>query len=147
KNKERNEDVHHILNEDDKVDDSCHATGVCYVIEEDEVKLNSVTEGKGVKFTENDNVLVDDAPNEMIKCSFEVQKKYSLNECDVVIQDENKDSVERSEHTLEKEKKKISNEELRSQSLKGDVGAEVAVDSQHTIEDIFKQDEQIQSAE
>nr|GEZ79316.1 hypothetical protein [Tanacetum cinerariifolium] len=147
KNKERNEDVHHILNEDDKVDDSCPATGVCSVIEGDEVKLK----GKGVKFIENENVLVDDVPNELIKCSFEVQKKYSLNECDDVIQDENKaivqDSVERSEHTLEKEKKKISNEELRSQSLKGNVGAEVAVDSQHTIEDIFKQDEQIQSAE
>nr|GFC00392.1 hypothetical protein [Tanacetum cinerariifolium]GFC31505.1 hypothetical protein [Tanacetum cinerariifolium] len=57
------------------------------------------------------------------------------------------DSVERSEHTLEKEKKKISNEELRSESLKGNVGAEDAVDSQETIEDIFKQDEQIQSAE
>nr|GFB87323.1 hypothetical protein [Tanacetum cinerariifolium] len=75
----------------------------------------------------------------------------SLNECDAVIQDENKaivqDSVERSEHTLEKEKKKISNEELRSESLKGNVGAEDAVDSQDTIENIFKQDEQIQSAE
>nr|GEX03082.1 hypothetical protein [Tanacetum cinerariifolium] len=176
KNKERNEDVHHILNVDNKVDDSCPATRVCSVIEGDEVKLsevedfekekqqignkddrvvddsdttilNSVTEGKGVKFIENDNVLVDDVPNEMIKCSFEVQKEYSLNECVAVIQDENKDSVERSEHTLKKEKKKISNEELRSQSLMGNVGAEVAVDSQHTIEDIFKQDEQIQSAE
>nr|GFA47451.1 hypothetical protein [Tanacetum cinerariifolium] len=38
-------------------------------------------------------------------------------------------------------------EELRSQSLKGNVGAEVAVDSHHTIEDIFKQDKQIQSSE
>nr|GEX83511.1 hypothetical protein [Tanacetum cinerariifolium] len=129
KNKERNEDVHHILNEDDKVDDSCPTTGVCSVIEGDEVKLSkvedvekekqqigneddrvvddsdttildSVTEGKGVKFIENDNVLVDDVLNEMIKCSFEVQKS-----------------------------------------------AEVVVDSQHKIEDIFKQDEQIQSAE
>nr|GEZ52794.1 hypothetical protein [Tanacetum cinerariifolium] len=132
KNKERNEDVHYILNEDDKVDDSCPATGVCSVIEGDEVKLNSVTEGKGVKFIKNDNVLVDDVPNEMIKFSFEA-----------IIQD----SVERSEHTLEKEKKKFVNEELRSQSLKGNVGAKVALDSQHTIEDIFKQDEQIQSAE
>nr|GFA30524.1 hypothetical protein [Tanacetum cinerariifolium] len=161
KNKERNEDVHHILNEDDKVDDSCPATGVCSVIEGDEVKLSevedvdkekqqigneddrvvndsdtiipdSVTEGKRVKFIENDNGLVDDVPNEMIKCSFEAIAQ---------------DSVERSEHTLEKEKKKNSNEELRSQSLKSNVGAEVAVDSQHTIEDIFKQDEQIQSAE
>nr|GEX74282.1 hypothetical protein [Tanacetum cinerariifolium] len=154
KNKERNEDVHHILNEDDKVDDSCPATGVCSVIERNEVKFtefkdvekekqqigneddrvvddsvttipDSVKEGKRVKFIENDNVLVDDVHNEMIKCSFEVQKKDSLNECDAVIQDENKaivqDSIERS--------------------------AEVAVDSQHTIKDIFKQDEQIQSAE
>nr|GEW38947.1 hypothetical protein [Tanacetum cinerariifolium] len=148
KNKERNEDVHHILNEDDTVDDSCPATGFCSVIEGDEVGYvekekqqigneddrvvddsdttipYSVTEGKVVKFIKNDNVLVDDVPNEMIKCSFEVQKKYSLNECDAVIQDENKvivqDSVERS--------------------------AKVVVDSQHTIEDIFKQDEQIQSA-
>nr|GEX47110.1 ulp1 protease family, C-terminal catalytic domain-containing protein [Tanacetum cinerariifolium] len=180
KNKDRNEDVHHILNEDDKVDDSCPAVKFCSVIEGDEVNLsevedvekekqqigneddivvddsdtaipNYVIEGNGVKFIENDNVLIDDVPNEMIKCSFEVQKEYSLNECDAVIQDENKaidkDSVERSEHTIEKEKKKISNEELRSQSLKGNVGAEVAVDSQHTIEDIFKEDEQIQSAE
>nr|GEX52727.1 hypothetical protein [Tanacetum cinerariifolium] len=146
-NKERNDEVHHILTEDDKVDDSCPAAGVCSVIEVDEVKLNSVTEGKGVKFIENDYVLVDDVPNEMIKCSFEVQKKYSLNKCDTVIQDENKDSVERSERTLEKEKKKMSNEELRSESLKGNVGDEDAVDSQDTIEDIFKQDEQIQSAE
>nr|GFC27363.1 hypothetical protein [Tanacetum cinerariifolium] len=61
---------------------------------------DSVTEGKGVKFIENDNVFVDDVPKE----------KYLLNECDAIIQDENKvivqDSVERSEHTLEKEKKK-----------------------------------------
>nr|GEV47577.1 hypothetical protein [Tanacetum cinerariifolium] len=154
KNKDHNEDVHHILNEDDKVDDSCLAARFCSVIEGDEVKLsevedvkkekqqigneddrvvddsdttipNSVTEGNEVKFIENDNVLVDDVPNEMIKYSFEVQKNYSLNECDAVIQDENKaivqDSVERS--------------------------AEDDVDSQHTIEDIFKQDEQIQSAE
>nr|GEY82940.1 ulp1 protease family, C-terminal catalytic domain-containing protein [Tanacetum cinerariifolium] len=78
-NKERNEEVHHILNKDDKVDDSCLAAKVCSVIEEDEVKLSevedlekekqqigneddrvvddsdttipdSVTEGKGVKF-------------------------------------------------------------------------------------------------
>nr|GEX62420.1 hypothetical protein [Tanacetum cinerariifolium] len=148
KNKDHNEDVHHILNEDDKVDDSCLAARFCSVIEGDEVKLsevedvkkekqqigneddrvvddsdttipNSVTEGNEVKFIENDNVLVDDVPNEMIKYSFEVQKNYSLNECDAVIQDENK----------------------------GNVGAEDAVDSQHTIEDIFKQDEQIQSAE
>nr|GFA99254.1 hypothetical protein [Tanacetum cinerariifolium] len=134
-------------NEDDKVDDSFPAAGFCSVIEGDEVILSkvedvekekkqigneddrvvedshttipedSVTEGKGVKFIEKDNVLVDD------------------------------DSVERSEHTLEKEKKKISNEELRSESLKGNVGAEDAVDSQETIKDIFKQDEQIQSAE
>nr|GEX43127.1 hypothetical protein [Tanacetum cinerariifolium] len=135
KNKEHNEDVHHILNEDDKVDDSCPATGVCSVIERNEVKFtefedvekekqqigneddrvvddsvttipDSVKEGKRVKFIENDNVLVDDVHNKMIKCSFEE-----------IVQD----SVERS--------------------------AEVAVDSQHTIEDIFKQDEQIQSAE
>nr|GFB75502.1 hypothetical protein [Tanacetum cinerariifolium] len=125
----------------DKVDDSYPAAGFCFVIEGDEVILNSVIEGKEVKFIEKDNVLVDDVPKE----------KYSLNECDAVIQDENKaivqDSVERSEHTLEKEKKKISNEELRSESLKGNVGAEDAVDSPETIEDIFKQDEQIQSAE
>nr|GFB38671.1 hypothetical protein [Tanacetum cinerariifolium] len=92
--------------------------GVCSDIEEDEVKSSkvedlenekqqisnkddrvvddfvttiqdSVTEGKGVKFIENDNVLVDD----------------------------------------------------------GNVGAEDVVDYQDTIEDIFKQDEQIQSAE
>nr|GEZ58699.1 ulp1 protease family, C-terminal catalytic domain-containing protein [Tanacetum cinerariifolium] len=170
KNKDRNEDVDHILNEDDKVDYSCPAAGFCFVIEGDEIILSEVedvekekkqigneddrvvedshttipdyvTEGKGVKFIEKDNVLVDDVPKE----------KYSLNECDVVIQDENKaivqDSVKRSEHTLEKEKKKISNEELRSESLKGNVGTEDAVDSQETIEDIFKQDEQIQSAE
>nr|GEZ88352.1 ulp1 protease family, C-terminal catalytic domain-containing protein [Tanacetum cinerariifolium] len=43
----------------------------------------SVTEGKGVKFVENDKVLVDDVPKE----------KYSLNECDAVIQDENKIKV------------------------------------------------------
>nr|GFC86943.1 hypothetical protein [Tanacetum cinerariifolium] len=121
KNKERNEEVHRILNEDDKVDDSYPAAGVCSVIEVDEVKLcevedlekekqqigneddrvvddsvttipDSVTEGKGVKFIENNNVFVDDVPKE----------KYSLNEC-----------------------------------------AEDAVDSQDTIEDIFKQDEQI----
>nr|GFB78445.1 hypothetical protein [Tanacetum cinerariifolium] len=149
KNKDRNEDVDHILNEDDKVDDSCPTTGFCSVIEGDEVILSeveyvekekkqigneddrvvedshttipdSVTEEKGVKFIEKDNVLVDDVPKE----------KYSLNDCDAVIQDENKESVERSEHTLEKEKKKISNEELRSESLKGNVGAENAVDSQ-----------------
>nr|GEW87977.1 ulp1 protease family, C-terminal catalytic domain-containing protein [Tanacetum cinerariifolium] len=101
------EDVHHILNEDDKVDDSCPATEVCSVIEGDEVKLtevedvekekqqigneddrvvddsdttipDSVTEGKGVKFIENDNVLVDDVPNEMIKCSFEEQKNIFI---------------------------------------------------------------------
>nr|GFC60483.1 hypothetical protein [Tanacetum cinerariifolium] len=40
KNKECNEDVHLILSEDDKVDDSCLATEVCYVIEGDEVKLS-----------------------------------------------------------------------------------------------------------
>nr|GFB49868.1 hypothetical protein [Tanacetum cinerariifolium] len=169
KNNERNEEVHHILNEDDKVDDSCPAVEVCSDIEEDEVKSSevedlekekqqignkddrvvddsdttiqdSVTEGKGVKFIENDNVLVDDVPKE----------KYSLNECDAVIQDENKaivqDSVERSEHTIEKEKKRISNEELISESLKGNVGAEDVVDYQDTIKDIFKQDKQIQSA-
>nr|GEX52563.1 hypothetical protein [Tanacetum cinerariifolium] len=95
--------VHHILNEDDKVDDSCPTTRVCSVIKGDEVKLtevedvgkekqqigneddrvvddsdttipDSVTEGKGVKFIKNDNVLVDDVPNEMIKCSFKEQK-------------------------------------------------------------------------
>nr|GEX70106.1 hypothetical protein [Tanacetum cinerariifolium] len=170
KNKDRNEDVDPILNEDDKVDDSCPAAGFYSVIEGDKVILSEVedvekekkqigneddrvvedshttipdfvTEGKGVKFIEKDNVLVDDVPKE----------KYSLNECDAVIQDENKaivqDSVERSEHTLEKENKKFSNEELRYESLKGNVGAEDAVDSQETIEDIFKQDEQIQSAE
>nr|GEZ01463.1 hypothetical protein [Tanacetum cinerariifolium] len=128
-----------IGNEDDRVVDDSDTT-----------IPNSVTKGNGVKFIENDNVLVDDVPNEMIKCSFEVQKKYSLNKCDAVIKDEKKaiiqDSVERSEHTLEKEKKN-SNEELRSKSLKGNVGGEDVVDSQHTIEDIFKQDEQIQSAE
>nr|GEX43262.1 ulp1 protease family, C-terminal catalytic domain-containing protein [Tanacetum cinerariifolium] len=107
KNKKRNEDVHHILNEDDKVDDSCPATEQQTGNEDDRVVDDSdttirysVTDGKGVKFIENDNVLVDDVPNEMIKCSFEVQKS-----------------------------------------------AKVAVDSQNTIEDIFKQDEQIQSAE
>nr|GEY88011.1 hypothetical protein [Tanacetum cinerariifolium] len=42
KNKERNEEVHHILNEDDKVDDSCPAVGVCSVIEVNEVKLSEV---------------------------------------------------------------------------------------------------------
>nr|GFD24178.1 hypothetical protein [Tanacetum cinerariifolium] len=42
KNKERNEDVHHILNEDDKVDDSCPVIGVCFVIERDEVKFTEV---------------------------------------------------------------------------------------------------------
>nr|GEW82574.1 hypothetical protein [Tanacetum cinerariifolium] len=40
KNKERDEDVHRILNEDDKVDDSCPVTGVFSVIEGDEVKLS-----------------------------------------------------------------------------------------------------------
>nr|GEY40053.1 hypothetical protein [Tanacetum cinerariifolium] len=118
--KECNEDVHHILNEDDNVDDSCPATGVYSVIEGDEVKLSEVED-------------------------VEKEKKQIGNEDDrvAIVQD----SLERSEHTLEKEKKKISNEELRSQSLKGNVGTEVAVDSQHTIEDIFKQYEQIQSAE
>nr|GFD43397.1 hypothetical protein [Tanacetum cinerariifolium] len=42
KNKECNEEVDHILNEDDKVDDSCHAAGVCSDIEEDEVKSSEV---------------------------------------------------------------------------------------------------------
>nr|GEV97244.1 hypothetical protein [Tanacetum cinerariifolium] len=122
-----------------------NAAGFCSVIEGDEVILsevedvekekqqignendrvvddsdttipNSVTEGNGVKFIENDDVLVDDVPNEMIECSFEVQKKYSLNEYDAVIQDENKaivqDSVERSEHTIEKAKKKMQMKNL-----------------------------------
>nr|GFB58860.1 hypothetical protein [Tanacetum cinerariifolium] len=156
-NKERNEEVHHILNEDDKVDDSCLAARVFEDLEKEKQQISnkydrvvddsdttiqdSVTEGKGVKFIENDNVLVDDVPKE----------KYSLNECDAVIQDENmaivQDSVQRSERTIEKEKKKISNEELISESLKGNVGAEDDVDYQDTIDDIFKQDEQIQSAE
>nr|GFD21145.1 hypothetical protein [Tanacetum cinerariifolium] len=93
KNKDRNEDVDHILNEDDKVNDSCPAAGFCSVIEGDEVILSevkdvekekkqigneddrvvedshttipdSVTEGKEVKFIEKDNVLVDDVPKE-----------------------------------------------------------------------------------
>ncbi|GJU12035.1 ulp1 protease family, C-terminal catalytic domain-containing protein [Tanacetum coccineum] len=180
------ESVHPILNEDDKVGDSSPATGVCSVIEGDEVKFtevedvdinekvekekqqigneesssqmdhvnvnsnedgrvindsdttipDSVTEGKGVKFIENDNILVDDVPRLMVKCSFEEQKMDSSNECDVVIPDENKaivqDSVERNEHSLGKEKNKISNEELRPQ---------------HTLDDNFKEGEQIQSAE
>nr|GFC28580.1 hypothetical protein [Tanacetum cinerariifolium] len=42
KNKECNEEVHHILNEDDKVDDSCPAARVCSVIKVDEVKLSEV---------------------------------------------------------------------------------------------------------
>nr|GEW11905.1 hypothetical protein [Tanacetum cinerariifolium] len=78
-----------IGNEDDRVVDDSVTT-----------IPDSVTEGKEVKFIENDNVLVDVVHNEMIKCSF-------------------KDSVERSEHSLEKEKTKNSNKELRSQSLKG----------------------------
>ncbi|GKF15350.1 hypothetical protein Tco_0056812, partial [Tanacetum coccineum] len=60
------------------------------------------------------------------------------------------DSVERSEHSLEKEKNKISKEKFRSQSLKDNVGAEaindnvkdcnlVAGDSQHTLEDKTKE--------
>ncbi|GJZ77101.1 hypothetical protein Tco_0641773, partial [Tanacetum coccineum] len=152
--------VHPILNEEDKIGDSSPATGVRSVIKGDEVKFtkvedvdinekvekekqqigneesNSVTEGKGVKFIENDNVLVDDVPHPMVKCSFEEQKMDSSNECDVVIPDENKaivqDSVERNEHSLGKEKNKISNEELRPQ---------------HTLDDNFKEGEQIQSAE
>ncbi|GJQ89478.1 hypothetical protein Tco_0000617 [Tanacetum coccineum] len=60
----------------------------------------------------------------------------SSNEFDAVIPDENKaivqDSVERSEHSLGKEKNKISNEELRSQ---------------HTLEDNFKKGEQVKSVE
>nr|GEY95921.1 hypothetical protein [Tanacetum cinerariifolium] len=155
KNKERNEEVHHILNEDDKVDDSCPTAGVCSVIKVDEVKLsevedlekekqqigneddrvvddsdttipNSVTEGKGLKFIKNENVFVDGVPKE--KQLFRIQLK------------------EVNLHS-KKRRKKISNEELRSESFKGNVGAEDAVDSQDTIEDIFKQDEQIQSAE
>ncbi|GJY24388.1 hypothetical protein Tco_0398046 [Tanacetum coccineum] len=114
------ESVHPILNEDDKVGDSSPATGVCSVIEGDEVKFTEVedvdinekvekekqqigneeSKGKGVKFIENDNVLVDDVPHPMVKCSFEEQKMDSSNECDVVIPDENKaivqDSVERN---------------------------------------------------
>nr|GFD24159.1 hypothetical protein [Tanacetum cinerariifolium] len=90
--------------------------GFCSVIEGDEVILNSVTEGNGVKFIENDDVLVNDVPNEMIECSLEAQKKYSLNEYDDVNQDENKaivqDSVERSEHTIDKAKKKMQMKNL-----------------------------------
>nr|GFD26879.1 hypothetical protein [Tanacetum cinerariifolium] len=41
KNKERNEEVHYILNEDDKVDDSCPAARVCSIIEVNEVKLSA----------------------------------------------------------------------------------------------------------
>nr|GEW13204.1 hypothetical protein [Tanacetum cinerariifolium] len=113
KNNERNEDVHHILNKDDKVDESCPATGVCSVIERDEVKFtevedvekeeqqigndddrvvddsvttipDSITEGKEVKFIENDNVLVDDVHNEMIKCSFKAIVQDSVQRNDKV---------------------------------------------------------------
>nr|GEW94095.1 ulp1 protease family, C-terminal catalytic domain-containing protein [Tanacetum cinerariifolium] len=115
----------------DKVGDSCPATGVCSVTEGDEVKLSEVkdVEKEKQQIGNEDDRFVDDSD--------------TTNPDSAIVQE----SFERSEHTLEKEKKKISNEELRSQSLKGDVGAKVAVDSQHTIEDIFKQDEQIQSAE
>nr|GEV27128.1 hypothetical protein [Tanacetum cinerariifolium] len=145
KNKERNEDVHHVLSEDDKVDDSCSATRVCFVIEGDEVKLSevedvekekqqigneddrvvddsdttipdSITKGKGVKFIKNANVLVDDVPNEV----------------NVLVDDVPNEMIKCS---LKEEK--ISNEELRSQSFKGNVGAEVAVDSQiQSAEDV-----------
>nr|GEU93932.1 ulp1 protease family, C-terminal catalytic domain-containing protein [Tanacetum cinerariifolium] len=130
------EDVHHILNEDDKVDDSCPATGVCSVIEGDGVKLTEVedVEKEKQQIGNEDDRVVDDSDTTIP----DSKKKYSLNESN---------SVERSENSLEKEKKKVSNEELRFQSLKSNVGAEGAVDSQHTIGDIFKQDEQIQSAE
>nr|GEV00991.1 hypothetical protein [Tanacetum cinerariifolium] len=90
KNKDRNEDVDHILNEDDKVDDSCPAAGFCSVIEGDEVILSEVED-------------------------VEKEKQQIGNEEDRVVDD----SVERSEHTIKILKKKISNEELRSEILKG----------------------------
>ncbi|GJS50949.1 hypothetical protein Tco_0624311 [Tanacetum coccineum] len=186
--------VHPSLNEDDKVGDSSHATGVDSIIEGDVVELtefedvdinenvekekeeigneesnsqmdhvsvntclnedykvvddsvttipNSITEGTREKLIKNDNVLVDDVLHPIVKCSFKELKMDSLNECDVVILDENK--------TLEKEKNKISNEKFRLQSLKDNVGAEaindnvkncnlVTGDSQHTLEDKTKE--------
>nr|GEV66321.1 ulp1 protease family, C-terminal catalytic domain-containing protein [Tanacetum cinerariifolium] len=130
KNKERNEEVHHILNEDDKVNDSCPAAGVCSVIKVDEVKLSED------EHVEKEKQQIDNEDDRVVDDSDTTIPDYAIVH----------DSVERSEHTLEKEKKKISNEELRSKSLKGNVGVEDAVDSQHAIKDIFKQDEQIQSA-
>nr|GEY45169.1 hypothetical protein [Tanacetum cinerariifolium] len=120
----KHEDVHHILNEDDKVDDSCPATRVYSIIERDEVKFTEVedVEKEKQQIGNKDDRVVDDFVT-TIPDSVTEGKEDSLNKCDVVIQDENKaivlDSIERSEHLLEKEKKKISNEELRSQSLKG----------------------------
>ncbi|GJU58436.1 hypothetical protein Tco_1236202 [Tanacetum coccineum] len=164
--------VNPSLNEDDKVGHSSHATGVDSVIKEDvdinekvekekeeigneesnsqmdhvsiKTSLNeddkvvddsvttipdSVTEGTREKLIKNDNVLVDDVLHPIANVQ---------------------DSVERSEHSLEKEKNKISNEKFRSQSLKDNVGAEaindnvkdcnlVAGDSQHTLEDKTKE--------
>ncbi|GKA77955.1 ATP-dependent DNA helicase PIF1-like protein [Tanacetum coccineum] len=147
-NEESNSQMDHVsvntsLNEDDKVVDDSVTT-----------IPDSVTEGTREKLIKNDNVLVDDVLHPIVKCSFEELKIDSLNECDVVILDGNKanvqDSVERSEHSLEKEKNKISNEKFRSQSLKDNVGAEaindnvkvcnlVAGDSQHTLEDKTKE--------
>ncbi|GJX56180.1 hypothetical protein Tco_0286077 [Tanacetum coccineum] len=147
-NEESNSQMDHVsiktsLNEDEKVVDDSVTT-----------IPDPVTEGTREKLIKNDNVLVDDVLHPIVKCSFEELKMDSLNECDVVILDENKanvqDSVERSEHSLEKEKNKISNEKFRSQSLKDNVGAEaindnvkdcnlVAGDSQHTLEDKTKE--------
>nr|GFA69275.1 hypothetical protein [Tanacetum cinerariifolium] len=62
KNKDRNEDVDHILNEDDKVDDSCPAAGFCSVIEGDEVILSEVEEVEKEKKqigNEDDRVVED----------------------------------------------------------------------------------------
>nr|GEX05650.1 RNA-directed DNA polymerase, eukaryota [Tanacetum cinerariifolium] len=63
KNKERNEDVHHILNEDDKVDNSCPTSGVCSVIEGDEVKLSEVedVENEKQQIGNEDDRVVDDS--------------------------------------------------------------------------------------
>nr|GEX30343.1 RNA-directed DNA polymerase, eukaryota, reverse transcriptase zinc-binding domain protein [Tanacetum cinerariifolium] len=63
KNKERNEAVDHILNEDDKVDDSCPTTGFCSYIERDEVKFTEVedVEKEKQQIGYEDDRVVDDS--------------------------------------------------------------------------------------
>nr|GEX46683.1 hypothetical protein [Tanacetum cinerariifolium] len=62
KNKDRNEDVHYILNEDDKVDDFFPAAGFCSVIKGDEVILSEVedVEKEKQQIGNEDDRVVDD---------------------------------------------------------------------------------------